>query len=385
MERRLDFFNLSIAEALRECLSLASLALDLAFAAIIYEDKEIANETVDAAKFIDRLVETIIFRYGIATKDLDDARDLISTVWIAYMMNQISDQAQRIAEMMIEEKRLIPEVKNALLRGEEAVGLIKIGEGSKLHSLSYSEAVYKLSVGFDVIAIKRDKEWILNPEKSFRFKKGDTVVIRGTREVLEYFKIPLDLEITKIDRELVNRISELKNDCEMSLYLGYSAVLYDSKGLAAGALQFYKKVEDTCRTLELEILKRKGVSEEVINTIDFLNILREISWSGEKLALVVKGRGRIHPVMDMVDDQSKEQFMLVKVDRKSIWTNKTIGELLLDDRMGVRIIAIKRRGRWLFDPDESMKINAGDLLLISGYEMGIESLEEIGGEIKQEE
>ena len=76
--------------------------------------------------------------------------------------------------------------------------------------------------------------------------------------------------------------------------------------------------------------------------------------------------------------------MLIKVEERSIWTNKTVGEMLLDDRIGVKIIAIKRRGRWIFDLTDDTRINAGDLILLGGYKIGIKSLEEIGGEVREE-
>ncbi len=384
MEKKLDFFNLSISEALKECLSLASLALDLSYASIIYENKEIARETVDISDFIDRLVETIIIRYGIATKSFEDARNLMPTVRAAYMMDKISDSAQKIAKMVLNEKKLLNEVKIALMRGKEVVGLAKVDKKSKLRNLTCEEAAMKLSVGLDVLAVKRNAEWIINPESDFRFKLNDVVVLRGTQEVLEFFGI-----FTKVQGELNERIiemlKEIKDCSEMCLYLGYSALLYDSKGLASGAMSYRRKLLNLKGELRIKLVEEfQGKNDKLVNTLEFVDVLDEISAAGEKLASSIRGGGRLHPILERVDDEAKEQFMLIKVEERSIWTNKTVGEMLLDDRIGVKIIAIKRRGRWIFDLTDDTRINAGDLILLGGYKIGIKSLEEIGGEVREE-
>ena len=215
-----------------------------------------------------------------------------------------------------------------------------------------------------------------------RFDEGDVLVIRGTREAMEFFG--LKAKLRSGDPELEEAIREAKNDAEMSLYLGYSALLYDSKGLAQGALRFYERAKRRLEKAVFSILQRRSEEELRASTLEVLEVIRQVGESGVKLAQTVRGEGELNVVMDIADDETKEQFVLLKVEEDSIWHDRTIGELNLDDRLGVRIIAVKRGGRWLFDPREELKLKRGDILLISGYEPGIESIEEVGEELKGE-
>ena len=64
------------------------------------------------------------------------------------------------------------------------------------------------------------------------------------------------------------------------------------------------------------------------------------------------------------------------MDEDSIFLGKRIGDLALDDRIGVRVIAVRHKDLWLYDPNENIRLEKGDLLLLSGYKEGIEMLEE---------
>jgi uncharacterized protein with PhoU and TrkA domain len=62
---------------------------------------------------------------------------------------------------------------------------------------------------------------------------------------------------------------------------------------------------------------------------------------------------------------------------------KTLEELDLATNTGVKVIAIRRGKRWIFDPDEDTKVFPNDILIGRGTRTALDYLKEIArGNIK---
>ncbi len=65
---------------------------------------------------------------------------------------------------------------------------------------------------------------------------------------------------------------------------------------------------------------------------------------------------------------------------------KSLGELLLLNRTGMRIISIRRGDSWIYGPDKNTVILAGDVLIAKGSETGTEIIEKLAdGEMQLED
>ena len=57
----------------------------------------------------------------------------------------------------------------------------------------------------------------------------------------------------------------------------------------------------------------------------------------------------------------------------------------LESELGVRIIALKRKKKWIYDPEDEMKLREGDRIIIRGVEDGFILLKKLAsGEISWE-
>ncbi len=126
-------------------------------------------------------------------------------------------------------------------------------------------------------------------------------------------------------------------------------------------------------------------TDTALAVILLVESLESISDAGRRLAQTVVEKIDRHPVLDLVEDESEEQYLLVRIDQNSVFLGKSIGDLAFDDKIGVRSIAVKHRQRWIFDPEEDLIMNVGDLILLSGYKAGIEALEEAEREVETPE
>jgi uncharacterized protein with PhoU and TrkA domain len=75
-----------------------------------------------------------------------------------------------------------------------------------------------------------------------------------------------------------------------------------------------------------------------------------------------------------------------EVKSTSIFVNKKLGDLELAAKIGIDIIAIRRRREWIIDPGEDEAILVGDVLIARGAPLGVDELKGLAeGKVKEME
>ena len=93
-----------------------------------------------------------------------------------------------------------------------------------------------------------------------------------------------------------------------------------------------------------------------------------------------------HPVFRAVMEESERNIIRLKVQEGSVLANESLGDLLLLNRTGMRIISIRRGDSWIYGPDKNTVIFVDDVLIAKGTETGTEILEKlVTGEIDLED
>lgn len=190
-----------------------------------------------------------------------------------------------------------------------------------------------------------------------------------------------------IYQEVGEKLREIKDKSEIALYLAYSSVLYKSKSIARDVLKFEEEIDELRTELQRLLIERGeelGI-ENAIAVMLLVESMERISDSAKELAFSVLRGEETHPVIELAEDEMNEQVLIIKVDEDSIFLGKRIGDLSFDDRIGVRIVAVRHKDVWIYDPDENIQLEKDDLLLLSGYKEGIEILEEAEEEVEDVE
>ena len=172
----------------------------------------------------------------------------------------------------------------------------------------------------------------------------------------------------------------MKDMSELMVDLAYSAVLFNSKGAAEEVL----KLENRVNSMNYEIKKQSLVAARSYEDAEKLTALLEIAEAAESIAnaakdladLVIKGI-KPHPVFRMVMEESEKMITRVMVSPSSELANQTLGDLLLVNRTGERVISIRRGDSWIYGPDKNTLIVEGDVLIAKGTEAGSEVLEKL--------
>ena len=174
-----------------------------------------------------------------------------------------------------------------------------------------------------------------------------------------------------------NLLIEMKNMSELMVDLAYSAVLFNSVDAAEEVLT----LENRVNAMNYEIKKESLVAARSYEDAEKLTALLEIAEAAESMAnaakdladLVIKGI-KPHPVFKMVMEESDKMITRLGVVEESDLANKTLGELFLANRTGMRVIAIRRGESWIYGPDKNTTILANDILLLKGTDEGAELL-----------
>lgn len=188
-------------------------------------------------------------------------------------------------------------------------------------------------------------------------------------EKIEYKPIPV--------REL---LLEMKNLSELMIDLAYSAALFNDKELAEDVLELESHVDTLSYLLDMEIMIAARDSEDAEALIGVSTVAAatdKISDAAADIAAIVIQDIGVHPIVSEIFEKVEERLMKAKVNDNSVIVGKQICELDLAARMGVDIIALRRNKDWMIDPDETEKIQVGDILITRGAPLGIKEFKEL--------
>jgi len=175
-------------------------------------------------------------------------------------------------------------------------------------------------------------------------------------------------------QKIVDALVELKDTSELMLDLAYSSIILNSQELAREVQELEEHMDDLHTRFELLVLSSGFTPEE---SKDFLGLIRlgvvteEIADAAAKLGEVVLRRLKPHPILKLAVEEAEETVTSAQVSEKSILNGKTIKEARIADETGMWILVIRRGKKWI-RPKPSTRIEAGDVLIASGYAEGEE-------------
>jgi len=158
----------------------SELAVDLAYASVLFDDEDLAREVRSLEVEIDALrsrLETWTLR---AAGELADPASLSGLLGIANGTEQISDAALEISEGILRDIDTHPVIAESVRGSDVAVRRVTVGTGHGLANATVAD-VSDAHPGVSVIAVRRaDDEWLFYPERPTTIAVGDVLIVRGT-------------------------------------------------------------------------------------------------------------------------------------------------------------------------------------------------------------
>ena len=181
---KVEYTPVSVRESLIMMKDISELMIDLAYSAALFDNRGLAEEVMELEKRMDTLVYILNMNLMLAARDKEDAESLAGVAKVGSLTNSISDAAADIAGIVLNDIGIHPIVREVFQRTEEHLARIEVAEGSIVAGKTVNELDLAAEVGADVIAIRRGKHWLINPEKEIIVPE-DVLMARGTASGLE--------------------------------------------------------------------------------------------------------------------------------------------------------------------------------------------------------
>jgi uncharacterized protein with PhoU and TrkA domain len=171
-----------------EMKNLSELMIDLAYSAALFNDRELAEDIMELENRVDTLDYLLEMTIMIAARDAHDAEALAGVSAVASAADKISDAAADIAAIVTQNIGVHPIVSQVFEKVEERLMQARVSTDSSLVGKRVGELDLAARMGVDIIALRRDKDWIINPEKTEHIRSRDVLIVRGVHSGIREFK-----------------------------------------------------------------------------------------------------------------------------------------------------------------------------------------------------
>ena len=186
---RIQYKPIPVRELLVEMKNLSELMIDLAYSAALFNDKELAEDVLALESHVDTLAYLLDMEIMVAARgDPKAAEALIGVSTVAAATDKISDAAADIAAIVTRDIGVHPIVGEIFEKVEERLMKVTVKEGSVITGKHICELDLAARMGVDIIAIRRNKDWIINPDETERVFRGDILITRGAPIGIKEFK-----------------------------------------------------------------------------------------------------------------------------------------------------------------------------------------------------
>ena len=391
IKKKFKYKPISLKEILKQMKQNIDLMIDLAYSAIKFGSKELANEVYKIEQKIHEL--TFLLNFQIIqthASGLEKAKELEPIVVMGYSIDKISDALSDIARVIYINSNIAYFTQLMWDYVPEPIVKIRVYEGCNFINLNRNDIHFRSQYGVDLIAIRRKSKWSF--EKDDKILLNDRLIVKGELEPLMELKSAChdDEPISfNLEKEKKSSVFDLSNpeiqDMLKNIKINYVKITDISETMTELALAalFFKNDEVAEDVLEMEELMdglninfEKDLLElasHIDNPKDLTGILR-IVFSCEQIAdaaqniaeSIVKGF-EPHRILKQAITETSEIVVRETLSSDSYFKGKTYKKLQ-DNRYkrGFHIIALKRENVWIYSFKPDFTFKKGDLIISLG-------------------
>ncbi|WP_292470487.1 potassium channel family protein [Methanolobus sp.] len=381
----------NLKDLLIEMKDTSELMVDLAYSAMVYDDEDIAEEVVRLEEKMDTLDYHMKIAAMLSTRRVEEAEEMSGVLQVARASENIANAAGDIAKIVLMDMGIPMELKLAMREADETITRATVSDQSEIAGRNLEDIELDTEAGMWIIAIRRNDEWIYDPNHATRIRPGDVLFARGHDDGLTLFfelvtsrkYIPKEMQHERflIDLErAADIIVEMKNMGELSVGLAYSALLFDNEDIAHEVKALEAEMDSMKHELQhwvLETAKHVPDVNILRGLLQLANSAEAISNAAYTIADTVLRDIDLHPIITIAVRESDEVITKLVVQDCSPIIEKNFGQLKLETETGVHVMAIKREERWVYRPNKRTVVKAGDILIARGSHTGEEALFEM--------
>jgi uncharacterized protein with PhoU and TrkA domain len=388
---------LSLKDILKEMKQKIDLMIDLAYTAIKFGSKEIADEAYIIEKRIHEL--TFLLNLQIIQTQaggLKAAKKLEPIVVMGYSIDKISDALSDIARVVYLNNDISEFTQLFWDKVPEPIVKVKINKSCEFIGKERRNIHFRSKYGVDLIAIRRNDRWLFKKDEQLHL--DDFLILKGEKELLLNIKFlcrdqqPITFQfdsdkkesIFNLDNpEILEKITELKNTyvkvtdiSETMTELALAALFFNNFEVAEDVLEMEELMDGLNIACEKDLLDLAQLLETPRDLTGIMRIVFSCEIIADAAANIaeniIKGF-KPHRILQKAIEETSEIVVRVVLSEDSHFKDKTYNESQ-DSRYkrGFHIIALKRKNKWIYRFKPNFVFQIGDLLIGLGPKETVE-------------
>jgi uncharacterized protein with PhoU and TrkA domain len=378
----------NVKELLVELKDASELMVDLAYAAVFFNEEKLAREVERLEQRMNDHLRRLRIMAMLAARSPEDAEGMAGVLWIADAIEKIGDAASDIARVVAARLGIPDALRPDLRHAEEMTARVKVRDPAEATGQSLRELSLPTETGMWVMAIRSGLDWEFDPGPDDVVSGGDVLLIRGPGEGVNLVRAlagapPLPVApdndlpaLSELDRA-VDILVEMKDLAEAAVGLAYSSLLFNNRALAAEVGALEARSDQLHDELESWVLRAAPEARDP----DELRGLLRLGSAGEYMCDAARDmtwyveRGEpLHPVVQMALEETEETSAETVVQPGSPAEGRSLKDLRVETETGMFVLAVQRGARWNYRPRGTFVLHEGDRLISIGPEEGEEEL-----------
>jgi uncharacterized protein with PhoU and TrkA domain len=378
----------NVKDLLVELKDASELMVDLAYAAVFFNDEKVATEVGRLEDRMNEYLRRLRTVAMLAARSPEDAEGMAGVLWIAHAIQKVGNAASDVARVVAARLGIPDALRRDLRHADEMTARVKVREDAAVIGQTLRELSLPVETGMWVMAIRSGMRWEFDPGPDDVLSAGDVLLVRGPEEgvnpLRELAGAPPMPEapdddvppLSELDRA-VDILVELKDLAEAAVGLAYSSILFNNRALAAevGALEGRSDVlEDELESWVLRAAPEARNVDELRGLIRLASASETICDAARDMTWYVEQGESLHPVVQMALEETEETSIETVVQPGSPAEGRSLSDLQVETETGMFVLGIQRGARWTYRPRGTFVLHAGDRLISVGPEEGEEEL-----------
>ena len=170
----LDRIDMTVQELLTEMKDISEVIVDLAYASLMYNSREMAMRVNELEDEMEELKYAMRVKALMAARTREDAKQLSGILQIASAADRISHAAGEIVELLDVAPEKRPFITNLINESDEKIRMIRISPSSDMAGNTIGKLGVEANTGMKIIALKNRYGWT--------YRAGDDIIVSGTED-----------------------------------------------------------------------------------------------------------------------------------------------------------------------------------------------------------
>ena len=394
-KKRFKYKPISLKDIIREMKQDIDLMIDLAYSAIKFGSKELADEAYKIEQRIHELTFLLNFQI-IQTQPggINEAKQLEPVVVMGYSIDKISDALSDIARVVYINSDIsyFIQLLGDISYVPEPIVKIVVNKNCSFIDQARKDIHFRSKHGIDLIAIRRKNNWLFGKDEKVLL--NDILIVKGEIQPITdlkeqcYDQDPFSFDIGLQKKETIfnlenpdirEKFEELQKNyvlmtdiSETMIELALAALFFNNEELAEDILEMEELMDGLNIAFEKDVLDLAQLVKIPRNLTGIMRIIFSCELIADAAAHIaeniIKGF-EPHTILQQAIRETSEIVVRETLSTDSYFKDKTYNEL--QDRRyqrGFHIIALKRKNKWIYSFKPEFIFEEGDLLIGLGPE-----------------